>query len=78
MLVTPRSVVRLGRCEDSLAPATDWRRGSTVAQAADTQLESALHSVGANIASSIPRFPLLNSLAGSLTSELRSLKEAGR
>ena len=78
VLETPRSVVRLGRCEDSLAPATDWRRGSTVAQAADTQLESALHSVGANIASSIPRFPLLNSLAGSLTSELRSLKEAGR
>ena len=38
VLETPRSVVRLGRCEDSLAPASDWRRGSTVAQAADTQL----------------------------------------
>ena len=31
--------------------------------------------MGSNLASNIPRFPLLNSLAGSLTSELRSLKE---
>ena len=75
VLESPRSVVRLGLSEDSLAPATDWRRGRTVSQAADTQLESALHSVGANITSSLPRFPLLNSLADSLTSELRGLKE---
>ena len=75
VLESPRSVVRLGLREDSLAPATDWRRGRTVSQAADTQLESALHSVGANITSSLPRFPLLNSLAGSITSELRGLKE---
>ena len=68
VLETRRSVVRLGLTEDSLAPATDWRRGSTVSQAADTRL-------GANLAGNIPRFPLLNSLAGSLSSELRSLKE---
>ena len=72
VLETRRSVVRLGRTEDSLTPCkTDWRRGSTVAQAADTELESALQSAAANI----PRFPLLNSLAGSLSSELRSLKQ---
>ena len=76
VLETGRSVVRLGRSEDSLGPRiSDWRRGSTVAQAADTHLESALNSVGSNLVSNIPRFPLLNSLAGSLSSEFRSLKE---
>ena len=32
MMMIMRSVVRLAMAEDDLGPASDWRRGSTVAQ----------------------------------------------
>ena len=73
VLETGRSVIRLATAEDDLAPASDWRRGQTVAQGADTELESALLEVGTRLVERLPRLPVLQSLAANLSSELQSM-----
>ena len=73
---TGRSIVRLGVTMDDLIPVEDWKRQSTVSQAADTVMESTLENIGSRMSKHLPQLDKLRTMSSHLTmsSQIESLK----